>query len=110
MNDLRLARYEATRGLFLVHTWKRSSDPQQVADVTIQLCQHGDGPLGNGTVQAVEYTLGPKFTDHSLVRTDPTEGFQLTVSMWGPMLCVANVHFSDGAPPLLLERYINIDL
>lgn len=109
MNVARVKRYQETRGVFLVHTWTPSNDPEQVAEVAIHLYQHRDGPLSRDEVKAVEYTLGPKFTDHSLVRTDSTGGFGIVVPMWGPMLCLAKVYFTDGSVPILLERYVNFE-
>jgi hypothetical protein len=109
LNAARVKRYEETRGLFLIHTWQPSNADGQVADVTLRLCQHAEGPLARGEIKAVEYTLGPKFSNHSLVCTDARNDFALTVAMWGPMLCLAKVYFADGRQPLLLERYINFD-
>jgi hypothetical protein len=109
LNAARIKRYEETRGLFLVHSWRPSQAEGQVVDVVIRLCQHGEGPMSRGEIKAVEYTLGPKFSNHSLVCTDASDGFALEVSMWGPMLCLAKVYLTDDRPPLLLERYLNFD-
>jgi len=110
LNRVRVGRYEENRGLFLVHEWwTPSQEPEQVADVTIRLKQHQEGPLSRGEIRAVEYTLGPRFTDHSLVRMDPTDDYAIHVPMWDTMLCLAKVYFTDGSPPLLLERYVNFD-
>ncbi|MEX2211238.1 MAG: pYEATS domain-containing protein [Gaiellaceae bacterium] len=109
LNDLRVRRYEESRGLFLVHSWRASSKPGQVADVVIRLHQHGDGPLAHGLIRVVEYTLGPKFNDHSLVCTRSEDAFEIEISLWGPMLCLAKVYFVDKSPPVVLERYINFD-
>jgi hypothetical protein len=57
----RISRYERNLGLFLIHTWRPSRTKGQVADVVIQLHQHGStGPLIKGDVEKVEYNLGPK--------------------------------------------------
>ena len=100
-------RYINNRGVFLVHTWRRSHIPGQFADIAISLHQHGDGPLSEGKVDSVEYHLGPKFFQHPVVKTDASENFRLDVSAYGPMLCLARVYFNDGTAPLELERYIN---
>lgn len=105
----RVQLYTERQGLFLVHEWCRSSAPGQVADVTVYIKQHGPGPLTSGRIAAVEYTFGPKFEHHSVTRQNAHEGFATTVSMWGPMLCLARVNFIDGSEPLILERYINFD-
>lgn len=109
LNTERLKRYQDNQGLFLVHAWKPSDAAGQHADVTIKLAQHDAGPLSRGDVEAVEYTLGPKFSNHSLVCADPTNEFAIHVSMWGPMLCLARVHLANSQKPLLLERYIDFD-
>lgn len=109
LENERQLRYVANRGLFLTHTWSPSEKPGQVADVLIRLQQHRDGPLAQGKIRGVEYCLGPKFSDHTRVNTDASNGFQIEESMYGPMLCLARVTFTDASPPLILERYINFD-
>jgi hypothetical protein len=109
MNKLRIGQYQEQQGLFLVHTWTPSYAEGQVANVTVHLTQHARGPLTAGTVEAVEYTFGPQFEEHSIVIRDPTNGFQYETSMYGPMLCLAKVYFSDDRHPMLLDRYINFD-
>jgi hypothetical protein len=105
--DRRIKRYEEHQGLFLIHTWKPSSKSGQVADIVISLWQHGDGPLNTNKIKSVEYHLGPKFFDHTVVKTNPKNGFRLEVSAYGPMLCLARVNFDDGTPSIDLERYID---
>jgi len=56
--ELRVKRYEENRGLFLVHRWRPSLTPDQVADIVIELRQHRDGPLNRGNVESVTYYLG----------------------------------------------------
>lgn len=103
----RIKRYEENKGLFIIHTWKSSSKPGQVADIVITLRQHGDGPMNTNKIKSVEYHLGPKFFDHTVVKTDARSGFRLEVSAYGPMLCLARVNFDDGTPSIDLERYID---
>jgi hypothetical protein len=101
--------YIRSRGLFLVHSWQPSEDEGQIADVVIRLQQHpgSDQPLSDGKIKAVEYHLGPKFFDRTVVKTDPRDGFKLEISAYGPVLCLAMVHFDDGTPSLELQRYID---
>lgn len=105
--ERRTKLYEASRGVFLVHTSRPSKTPRQVADVAIYLRQHLEGPLTEGTIKSVEYHLGPKFFDRTVVKTNAEESFKLEVSAYGPMLCTACVNFDDGSPPLELQRYID---
>jgi hypothetical protein len=107
VEERRKQEYREKRGLFLVHSWLPSRTPGQVADIVITLHQHNEGPLDCGTVKSVEYHLGPMFSDHPVVKSDPNDRFRLDVAAYGPMLCLARVNFSDGHPPVELERYIN---
>lgn len=103
----RIKRYQDNRGLFLVHTWRPSHTPGRVVDIAITLSQHDKGPLSEGKVKSVEYHLGEKFFDYTVVKTNAKDNFRLDVSAYGPMLCLAKVNFDDNTPPLELERYIN---
>lgn len=103
----RVRIYQDNSGLFLIHTWRHSSKPGQVADIIIKLWQHGEGPLNQGTIKSVEYHLGSKFFDYTVVKTNRSSNFSLKVSAYGPMLCLAKVNFDDGSPSLNLQRYIN---
>ena len=75
--------------------------------IVIYLRQHGEGPLTCGTVKAVEYHLGPMFSKRTIVQNNTEDSFRLEVSAYGPMLCLARVHFEDGSPPIDLEHYID---
>ncbi len=108
----RIEIYQRSRGLFLAHTWRPSTEPGQVADIVIYLRQHGDPeredcPLSRGLVREVEYHLGPRFSDRTIVKVKRKRNFRLEVSAYAPMLCLARVHFDDGHPPVDLERYID---
>ncbi len=48
---------------------------------------------------SVELCLGPKFFRAPVTKTDPGDAFALSVSAYGPFLCVAQVTFTDGADP-----------
>ncbi|OHC00076.1 MAG: hypothetical protein A3G70_06245 [Planctomycetes bacterium RIFCSPLOWO2_12_FULL_39_13] len=109
LETMRIKSYEDKTGLFLVHTWRPSFTPDQVADIVIWLQQHGEGPLSNGNVEKVEYQLGPKFFKQSKVKTNQSDSFRLEVSAYGPMLCLARVYIKGKQEPLLLERYINFE-
>ena len=99
--------YQQHDGLFLVHSWRASSTPGQVADIAISLYHHPDGLIPTGLVRSVTYELGPKFFDHPVVKVNEGEDFRLEVSAYGPMLCLAHVQFVDGRPSLDLYRYID---
>jgi len=93
----------------LVHDWRPSTTPGQVADIIIWLQQHREGPLTRGEVLKVEYHLGPKFFDHPPIKTDASDGFRLEVSAYAPMLCLARVFLRGRSDPVELTRYVDFD-
>lgn len=95
--------------MFLVHEWRPSEDPGQVADVVLYVRQH-PGPdelLTNAAIKSVEYHLGPKFSEKTIVKVDADDNFRLEMSAYGPLLCLARVNFEDGHPALLIQRYVD---
>jgi hypothetical protein len=111
--------YIENRNLFLVHVWRPSSHPKQVADVSIRILEHerrgswprseqasAERPLTDGLIDKVEYYLGSSFM-RAFVKRDAATAFRLDISAFGPTLCVAWVHFKDGKPPLTLYRYLD---
>jgi hypothetical protein len=111
-DDLEQARreiYERQRGLFVVHTWRPSTRPEQVADITVRLHEHGEEwtPISDGEVRRVEYYLGRSFFGGRAVsKTDADDGFRLDVAAWGTTDCVARVHFTDGTT-VDIDRYLD---
>lgn len=108
----RIRIYQERRGLFLGHSWEPSELEGQIADIVIFLRQHdagegSDRPLSDGRVKSVEYHLGRKFFDHTVVVGRESPDFRLSISAYGPVLCLAQVNFDDGALPVELERYID---
>ena len=110
LEDQRIQKYEKQQGLFLVHRWRPSLTPGQIADIVIWLHQHGDGPLTRGEVEKVEYELGRKFFDEPQVKTNPKDLFKLELSAYGPMLCLARVFICGQSEPITLERYVNFEV
>jgi len=109
LESLRVAKYQEQQGLFLVHTWRPSITPRQVADIIIWLHQHGNGPLLKGEVEKVEYEFGRKFFSEPQVKRNSKEFFRIEVSAYGPMLCLARVFLKGQKEPLILERYVNFE-
>ncbi len=105
----RIKRYESLEGLFVIHSWRPSNKPRQVADIVIWLHQHGDGPLSQGLVDKVEWHLGPKFFTHRVVKTNARDKFKLEVSAYGPMLCLARAFVKGRKEPIDLEHYIDFE-
>jgi hypothetical protein len=77
--ERRIKAYQDNRGLFLVHTWRPSEDPGEVADIVISVRQHpGENqPLTDGHIKSVEYHLGPKFFNRTVVKTSSEDGVSL---------------------------------
>jgi pYEATS domain-containing protein involved in immunity len=113
LEQLRVEEYETNRGLFLGHYWRPSEEEGQVADIRIFLHahRHPDGkptPLEEGTVESVTYYLGPKFpSEDATTKRNNGDAFALDITAYGPVLCLAEVTFSDGSDPLYLNRYID---
>ena len=109
LEEERNREYREKRGLFLTHYWRPSNKPRQVVDIIIRLQQHNLGPLSEGEVESVEYQLGPRFSVEPAKISDPTNNFELEVSAYSPMLCVARVNLTDGTA-LTLTRYIDFPI
>jgi hypothetical protein len=112
LNMRRTGQLEANRGLSIVHSWKFSEKRDQVADIIIRLHEHLDTStrpslLREGKVESVRYELGRRFSDAPVTKTNKEENFALEVSAYRPMLCLAEVTFNDGHPPIYLSRYID---
>jgi hypothetical protein len=112
LDGLRVKEIGTNRGLFLGHTWKFSEKQGQVADIIIWLHQHRDTStrqdlLAEGVVESVRYELGRRFFKEPVIKRNPEDGFRLEVSAYRPVLCLAEVTFNDGHPPIRLSRYID---
>lgn len=108
--ELRERIYEDNQQLFLIHSWRRSAVPKQVADIVIRIAEHKGGPLSAGKVRRVSYYLGEYFGGEPFVKENAKDSFSLEVSAYGPMLCVARVELASDAPPIMLHRYIDFDV
>ncbi|MHC4575448.1 MAG: pYEATS domain-containing protein [Planctomycetota bacterium] len=107
--ERRVKRYQAQKGVFLIHAWRPSKTEGQIADIVIWLHQHRDGPLSQGAVEKVEYHLGPMFFEHVVTKYNAHEVFKLEVSAYGPMLCSARAFIRGEDKPIELERYIDFE-
>jgi prokaryotic YEATS domain len=124
LQDERDRAYVHNRNLFLTHTWRPSTTPNQVADISIRLAEHArrelpaqerrrtqERPLANGLVEQVEYHVGRNwFRGGSIVKTNAEDNFRLDISAYRSSLCVARVSFKDGGS-VVLKRYLDfVDL
>jgi hypothetical protein len=103
----RIGKYQVQEGLFLVHAWRPSTKPGQVADIVIWLHQHSAGPMNRDEVEKVEYHLGPLFFTKSVLKHNHEQAFKLEISAYYPMLCLARVYLRNRSDLIELERYID---
>lgn len=112
LDALRVAEYERTRGLFLVHSWRPSKDRSQVVDLVIRLQEHRDtstrpSVFEEGKVESVRYELGRRFFEEPVLKRNRRADFALEVSAYRPVLCLAEVRFKDDHDSVHLSRYID---
>lgn len=92
---MREAFYKRCRRIVVVHTLHASSEPGQVFDILLYLHQHGPGSLLE--VTKVEYYFG-RMWEHLVATTDTrANSFAARISAYGSFLCMARIHFTDGA-------------
>ena len=108
LENERKQNYEMNQGVFLVHDWRPSTVEGQKADVVIYIIEHPNKTLTKEKIRSVEYELGRKFFDTTIIKTDERDNFKLNVSAYAGMLCIARITFFDDTI-LTLTRYINFD-
>jgi hypothetical protein len=102
----RIGLYQRSQGIFLTHTWRPSSRKDQTVDMVISLRQHRTGPVTAGEVEIVEYWLGPRFSRQPIVKTRSDASFDLDVSVFGPVLCLARITLTNGEV-IEVDRYLD---
>ncbi len=99
--------YVPNRDIFLVHTISPSRDPDELYDIRMYLVPHKSASLT--PVQRVEYYFGKYWKDRVFISTNRSNGFLVSTSAYGPFVCTAEVHFSDGEV-VMLSRYIDFEM
>ncbi|MCS7001136.1 MAG: hypothetical protein NZ481_09725 [Candidatus Kapabacteria bacterium] len=99
--------YIPNRDLFLVHKLAPSEIPNQLYDILIYLIPHKNATLA--CVQKVEYYFGPHWDNKIFVSTDRASGFAISTSAYGPFVCTAKLHFTDGNSTMIW-RYIDFEM
>jgi hypothetical protein len=99
--------YRPNRGIFLVHRLYPSTDPKELYDIEIYLIPHKSNSLI--PIQRVEYYFGKFWPNRIFVSTDRSTGFRVSTSAYGPFVCTAEVHFTDG-DKVMLSRYIDFEM
>jgi len=108
LEEYRVREYEKSQGLFIVHNCVSTRISGQVTDITIWIHQHGNGPMSEGKIEKVKYYFGPMFFNgKSVVRIYSTDNFEMKISAYGSVLCLAQVFIENNSEPILITRYIN---
>jgi len=102
----RKAYYESSRRLFLVHRLSSSKNANQLYDIRIYLIPHRDASLSG--VKKVEYYFGRHWKNKIFTSIDRSNGFPIETSAFGPFLCTAKIHFTDGNATMIW-RYIDFE-
>lgn len=101
--------YQPNRQLMLVHRVGPSHKPGQLYDILIYLIPH---PTSNATllgVAKVEYYFGRSWGQSIFTSVDRARGFAIATSAYGPFVCTAEIHFSDGEVATV-ARYIDFEM
>lgn len=108
------------RGVHMTHIALPSAKPGQTHDVLISLAVGVDRskypPTGGrkypgdlSDVTSATFQLGAKFDPSTItVENDGSNEFQVQTSLYGPLLCVCEVTFTDGDQQIL-TRFIDLE-
>lgn len=100
--------YEPNRRLFLVHKVAPSKDPEQLYDILIYLVPHHK-EASLAAVSRVEYYFGKSWGSRIFASIDRATSFSISTSAYGPFVCTASIHFTDGES-VMLSRYIDFEM
>jgi len=112
----REAEYARTGGLFIVHVYRRSTQPNQLYDITLFLMRHVHGTAPNqktgfDDVEKAEFYFGPSWHGEVFVAHNDGEYIGVRTSAWGTFLATCRVTFKNSAKtPLTLHRYIDFEM
>lgn len=99
--------YEPNRNIHLVHRLAPAKQPGQLYDIYLYLIPHKDASLSG--VQKVEYYFGRHWGNRIFTSIDRARGFAISTSAFGPFMCTAKVHFTDGES-VMLNRYVDFEM
>lgn len=99
--------YEPNRRIFMVHRIATSKKPNELYDIFIYLLPHKDATLSN--VQFVDYYFGKYWKYRIFTSADRANGFPISTSAFGPFVCTAELHFTDGKSCIIM-RYIDFEM
>jgi 3',5'-cyclic AMP phosphodiesterase CpdA len=109
----RAMRYEESAGWMLVHRYRASDAPDQEYDISVYLIEkkwkNRRKAYDKKEIDYVRYAVGEMWFGSPFTVSDPENGFELKLSAYGPFLCIAEVHFTDGSI-CRLERFIDFEM
>jgi hypothetical protein len=98
--------YRPNRRVFLVHKIAPSSEPGQLYDILMYLVPHKEASLTG--IKKVDYYFGESW-GKIFTSIDRANGFPISTSAYGPFVCTAEIHFSDGDIQMVW-RYIDFEM
>lgn len=101
--------YQPNRLLMLVHRIEPSDQAGQLYDILIYLVPHPTSEATLAGVKRVEYYFGKSWAQNIFGSEDRAHGFAITTSAFGPFVCTAEIHFSDGHKAMV-SRYIDFEM
>ncbi len=115
--DQRIAEYQRTGGLFLVHVCEPSSIPGQKYDITIFLMRHLKAPKPNqkegfSEIEKLELYFGDSWGGQVFTCVNNGGPIGIRTSAWGSFLATGRVTFraDSGLDPLILNRYVDFEM
>lgn len=101
--------YVPNRQLMLVHRIAPSAKPDQLYDVVLYLVPHPTSDATLVSVKKVAYYFGKSWGRSIFTSADRARSFAIATSAYGPFMCTAEIHFSDGEV-VTVARYVDFEM
>ncbi|MFZ6743784.1 pYEATS domain-containing protein [Undibacterium sp. JH2W] len=100
--------YQNCRNVLLVHRIAKSRTEGQEFDILVYVIPHEDkGTLA--AISKVDYFFGRFWKNTIFTSTNRYAGFPVRLCAYGPTLCSAEIHFTDGHS-VILHRYLDFEM
>jgi hypothetical protein len=111
----RANEYARVSGYMLTHVCRRSKDDPRYFDIFIFLVRHQKGASGPprrnlSEIKSVEFFFGDSWGNEVFSVRNGGEIIGIRTSAWGTFLATCRISFTDGAPPIVLHRYIDFQM
>jgi hypothetical protein len=103
----REAEYRRTRQIEIVHRISPSEVDGQLYDIVVYAIAHRDASLLG--LQRVDYYLARPWGERVYFSEDRARAFAIRTCAYGPLLCLARLHFNDGEAANVF-RYIDFEM